>query len=56
MYLAINPSGQYWNGFAWSQQGKEFLTPAGVARSLHEEGEDLASVIIVPTEEARTST
>lgn len=37
----VNPAGQYWDGFGWSQQGKPFLTVSAATRSLCEEGEDL---------------
>ena len=41
MFLVISSNGKYWDGFAWSQQGKPFLTTGAATRSLHEEGEDL---------------
>ena len=37
----VNPAGQFWDGFGWSQQGKPFLTVGAATRSLCEEGEDL---------------
>lgn len=37
----VNPEGQYWDGFGWSQQGKPFLSVGAATRSLCEEGEDL---------------
>ncbi len=40
MILVIRADGKYWDGFAWSQQGKPFLTVAAATRSLCEEGED----------------
>lgn len=36
----VNPAGQYWDGFGWSQQGKPFLSVGAATRSLCEEGED----------------
>jgi len=44
MFLVVNAAGKYWNGFGWSQKGKEYLTPASAVRSLQEEGEDLDRV------------
>ena len=44
MFLVVNADGKYWNGFGWSQKGKEYLTPASAVRSLQEEGEDLDRV------------
>jgi len=41
MFLVVSSNGKYWDGFAWSQQGKPFLTAAAATRSLHEEGEGL---------------
>jgi len=41
MFLVINAKGLLWDGFAWSQQGKPFLTVSAATRSLYEEGEDL---------------
>jgi hypothetical protein len=40
MVLVINAKGQYWDGLAWNQKGKEFLSVPSAIRSLHEEGED----------------
>ena len=40
MVLVVRADGKYWDGFAWSQQGKTFLTVAAATRSLYEEGED----------------
>jgi len=51
MFLVVNAEGRYWNGFGWSQQGKEFLSIALATRSLHEEGEDPDSVKFVETDE-----
>jgi hypothetical protein len=50
MILVINASGKYWDGFAWSQQGKTFLTVAAATRSLCEEGEDYEEVNFVEKE------
>jgi len=47
MYFVVNPAGQYWNGFGWSQQGKPFLSVGAATRSLYEEGEDLNESIIL---------
>jgi hypothetical protein len=51
MFLVVNASNKFWNGWGWSEQGKEFLSVASAVRSLHEEGEDPASVEILPTDE-----
>ena len=50
MFLVVNANGKYWDGFGWGKQGKEFLSAASAARSLHEEGEDLDDVEILPVE------
>ena len=47
MILVIRADGCYWDGMAWSQQGKTFLTVAAATRSLCEEGEDLDLVKFV---------
>ena len=47
MFLVVNADGKYWDGFAWSLRGKEFLSPAAATRSLHEEGEDPEKARIV---------
>jgi hypothetical protein len=52
MFLVVNAEGKYWDGFAWTQRGKEFFSPAAAQRSLHEEGEDVESVKLVETLEA----
>jgi hypothetical protein len=44
MILVVRADGKYWDGYAWSQQGKTFLTAAAATRSLCEEGEDLEQV------------
>jgi hypothetical protein len=49
MYLVVNAEGKYWDGFAWAQKGKEFLSPGAAHRSLHEEGEDVENVTFVET-------
>lgn len=41
MFLIIRADGKYWDGFSWSQKGKEFFSVASATRSLHENGEDL---------------
>jgi len=51
MFLVVNPSGNYWDGFGWSTQGKAFFSPAAATRSLCEEGEDVEWVSIIPSEE-----
>lgn len=43
----VNPAGQYWDGFAWSQQGKPFLSVSAATRSLYEEGESLEEAKIM---------
>lgn len=47
MFLVVNADGKYWDGFAWSQQGKEFFSIAAIQRSLHEEGEDMENVTLL---------
>jgi hypothetical protein len=47
MYFVVNPAGQYWDGFGWSQQGKPFLSVGAATRSLCEEGEDVDQVKIL---------
>jgi hypothetical protein len=49
MYFVVNPAGQYWDGFGWSQQGKPFLSVGAATRSLYEEGEDLDELKILET-------
>lgn len=49
MYFVVNPAGQYWDGFGWSQQGKPFLSVSAATRSLYEEGEDLDELKILET-------
>jgi hypothetical protein len=49
MFLVVNASNKFWDGWGWSEQGKEFLTVASATRSLHEEGEDTNEVVIVPS-------
>ncbi len=44
MILVVRADGKYWDGYAWSQQGKPFLTVAAATRSLCEEGEDLEQI------------
>jgi hypothetical protein len=51
MFLVVNASNKFWNGWGWSEQGKEFLSFAAAVRSLHEEGEDLNKVDILPADE-----
>jgi hypothetical protein len=41
MFLVVNAKGNFWDGFAWSQQGKPFLSVGAATRSLYEEGEDV---------------
>jgi hypothetical protein len=47
MILVIRADGKYWDGYAWNQQGKTFLTVAAATRSLYEEGEDTEEVKFV---------
>jgi hypothetical protein len=49
MFLVVNAEGKYWDGIAWTQKGREFFSLAAATRSLHEEGEDVDSVIVLPT-------
>jgi len=51
MFLVINPRGQFWDGFGWSQQGKPFLSVVAATRSLYEEGEDIEWVSIIHKDE-----
>jgi hypothetical protein len=51
MFLVVNSSNKFWDGWGWSEQGKEFLTIAAAIRSLHEEGEDANTVAILPSDE-----
>ena len=50
MFLVIRADGKYWNGFAWTQQGKEFFSIPAAVRSLHEEGEDDEGVTILDSD------
>jgi len=47
MFLVINPRGQFWDGFGWSQQGKPFLSVSAATRSLYEEGEDIEDTVFM---------
>ena len=47
MILVIRADGKVWDGGAWNQQGKPFLTVAAATRSLYEEGEDTDEVNFV---------
>lgn len=49
MFLCVNASGLFWDGWNWSEKGREFFSVASVQRSLHEEGESVENVIIVDT-------
>jgi hypothetical protein len=51
MFLVVNAEGKYWDGFGWSQQGREFFSIAAATRSLHEEGEDTEGALILSREE-----
>lgn len=50
MFLVVASNGKFWDGMGWSEQGKEFFSPAAAVRSLHEEGEDLDNAVVVETE------
>lgn len=50
MFLVVNASGKYWDGYGWNVQGKEFCSRARATRSLYEEGEDLEEAVILPIE------
>ena len=51
MFLVVNnASNKFWDGWGWSEQGKEFLTIASATRSLYEEGEGLDNKLIVSAE------
>jgi hypothetical protein len=52
MFLVINAEGKYWDGWNWSEQGREFLSLASATRSLYEEGEDLVNAKILSLGEA----
>lgn len=47
MYFVVNPAGQFWDGWNWTQQGKPFLSVGAATRSLYEEGEDLEGTLIM---------
>jgi hypothetical protein len=47
MFLVINPEGQFWDGWSWTEQGKPFLTVGAATRSLYEEGEDMKDTCIL---------
>ena len=49
MFLAVDSSGNFWDGGWWSSQGKEFLSIAALYRSLHDEGSDPTSVMVIET-------
>jgi hypothetical protein len=51
MFLVVNAEGKFWDGWAWSAQGKEFFSVASATRSLHEEGEDPDEVKFLETNE-----
>ena len=50
MFLVVNSKGNYWDGFGWNQQGKVVCSPIRATRSLHENGEDLDKVLVLPVE------
>ena len=50
MFLVVNAKGQFWTGWSWSEQGKEFLSIPAAMRSLHEEGEDDDEVTILDSD------
>ena len=49
MFLAVDSSGSFWDGLGWTQKGKEFLSIAALYRSLHDEGSDPTSVMVIET-------
>lgn len=51
MFLVVNAHGKYWDGFGWSEQGRLFFSVASATRSLHEEGEELDEVLILPKDQ-----
>jgi hypothetical protein len=50
MFLVLKANGSRWDGQGWSTRGKEFCSVGRVIRSLHEEGEDMDDILIVPIE------
>jgi hypothetical protein len=50
MFLVLKANGSRWDGQGWSSRGKSFCSVGRVMRSLHEEGEDMEGVLIVPVE------
>ena len=52
MFLVVRADGKYWDGWNWSEQGREFFSVASATRSLYEEGEDLVNAKILSLEEA----
>jgi hypothetical protein len=47
MFLAVDSSGNFWDGWGWSSQGKEFLSIDALYRSLHDEGSDPDNVMVL---------
>lgn len=47
MVLVVNTEGKFWDGFSWSQKGREFFSIASAVRSLHENGEDVGQNVIL---------
>jgi hypothetical protein len=47
MFLAVDNSGNFWDGWGWSQRGREFLSIAALYRSLHDEGSDPENVMVL---------
>jgi hypothetical protein len=52
MFLVVRADGKYWDGLAWAEQGREFLSVGHATRSLYEEGEGLENAQILSTEPA----
>ena len=50
MVLVVRADGKVWDGWNWSEQGKEFFSIATAMRSLHEEGEDCEEVKFLETD------
>lgn len=53
MFLIVNPSGKYWDGFGWSEKGRAFFTVASATRSLHENGEDWEEEMVLCLEDEK---
>lgn len=50
MFLVVNCDGKFWDGLGWNVQGKVFCSVGSAQRSLHEHGEELDSVAMLPVD------